>query len=126
MAAHKIWRKAFLKSLADCGIVRVACEEAGIEPKTAYNNRKSDPEFAAEWQAALDLAADSLEAEIRRRAFAGSDLLAIFLMKGLRPEKFREKVYISSAQLDQLIERELAVLKGEEPQEADTEPEAVN
>jgi hypothetical protein len=124
VAAHKIWRKAFLKSLADCGIVRAACEEAGVDPKTAYNNRNSDPEFAAQWQASLDLAADSLESEIRRRAFAGSDLLAIFLMKGLRPEKFREKVFISSAQLDKLIERELAVLKGED--EAEEPTEAVN
>ncbi len=122
MGAHRVWRKAFLKSLADCGIVRAACEEAGVDPKTAYNNRNSDPEFAAQWQASLDLAADALESEIRRRAFAGSDLLAIFLMKGLRPEKFREKVFISSAQLDKLIERELATLKGEDEQES----EAVN
>jgi hypothetical protein len=120
MAAHKIWRKAFLKALADGGIVRAACEEAGIDPKTAYNNRKSDPAFAQEWQDALDLAADSLESEIRRRAFAGSDLLAIFLMKGLRPEKFREKVYVSAAELDKMIERELAKLKEEEPQESET------
>jgi hypothetical protein len=122
MSAHKVWRKGFLKSLADGGIVRAAAEAVGISPKAAYNLRHSDPEFAAEWQASLDLAADSLESEIRRRAFAGSDLLAIFLMKGLRPEKFREKVYVSTAQLDQLIERELATLKGED----ETASEAVN
>ena len=116
MGAHKVWRKAFLKSLADCGIVRAACEEAGIDPKTAYNHRNSDPEFAAQWQAGLDFAADLLESEIRRRAFSGSDLLAIFLMKALRPERFREKVFISTAQLDKLIERELATLKGDEPE----------
>ncbi|MEP6820246.1 MAG: hypothetical protein ABJA18_11980 [bacterium] len=123
MSAHKVWRKAFLKSLADCGIVRAAAEEAGISPKAAYNLRHSDPEFAADWQASLDLAADSLEGEIRRRAFAGSDLLAIFLMKGLRPEKFREKVYVSTAQLDTMIERELSKLKDEQPEEP---TEAVN
>ncbi len=123
MAAHKIWRKAFLKALANCGVVRQACEEAGVSAVTAYENRKLDPAFAVKWQASLDLAADELESEIRRRAFAGSDLLAIFLMKGLRPEKFREKVFISSAQIDKLIERELAVLKGEEEAEPS---EAVN
>jgi len=48
----------------------------------------------------------------------GSDLLAIFLMKGLRPEKFREKVFISTAQLDKLIERELATLRGEEERQS--------
>ncbi len=123
MAAHKVWRKAFLKSLADQGVVRRGCEDAGVGPTTAHNNLRSDPKFAAQWQESLDLAADALESEIRRRAFAGSDLLAIFLMKGLRPEKFREKVFISTAELDKLIERELAVLKGEDDTQ---ESEAVN
>jgi hypothetical protein len=125
MGAHNIWKKAFIKSLSNCGIVRHACEEAGVDIKTVYNKRKKDPDFAAEWQESLDLAADELEGEIRRRAFAGSDLLAIFLMKGLRPEKFREKVYISTAQLDQLIERELATLKGEDEADPAATP-AVN
>ena len=66
-----MWRKAFLKSLSDQGVVRVACEDAGVDPTTAYNNRRSDPQFAAQWQESLDLAADALESEIRRRAFAG-------------------------------------------------------
>lgn len=111
-----------LKPFVAARLCHLPQQQIGVDPKTAYNNRNSDPEFAAQWQASLDLAADSLESEIRRRAFAGSDLLAIFLMKGLRPEKFREKVFISSAQLDKLIERELATLKGEDEQES----EAVN
>ena len=32
-----------------------------------------------------------MEAEARRRAMAGSDLLLIFLLKGLKPEKYRER-----------------------------------
>ncbi|MGI9068560.1 MAG: hypothetical protein ACR2HX_19430 [Pyrinomonadaceae bacterium] len=141
MSAHKVWRKAFLASLAECGNVRAAAQAANVDPKTCYNNRKDDPEFAAEWQAALDLAADVLEEEAWRRAHKGvgepvfykgeicgtvqkySDLLLMFLLKGLRPEKFREKVYVSTAQLDQMIEGELKVLRGEE----EAEPtEAVN
>ena len=141
MSAHKVWRKAFLVSLAECGNVRAAAKAANVDPKTCYNNRTDDKDFAAEWQAALDLAADVLEAEAWRRAHKGveepvfykgaicgtvqkySDLLLMFLLKGLRPEKFREKVYVSTAQLDQMIEGELKVLRGEE----EAEPtEAVN
>ncbi len=32
-----------------------------------------------------------MEAEARRRAFAGSDTLLIFLLKGARPDKYRER-----------------------------------
>ena len=39
-------------------------------------------------------------------------------MNGLRPEKFREKVFIPAAQLDAMIERELAKLKDEDSTEA--------
>ena len=134
MGAHKVWQKAFLTILAECGNVSEACKAAGIDTKTAYKRRKADPEFAEAWQSALDTAADVLEREAWRRAHEGvdepvlykgqvvgavrkhSDLLLMFVLKGLSPEKFREKVYISTAQLDQLIERELATLKGEEPE----------
>ena len=87
---------------------------------TFRNNRHKDAQFAADWQTALDLAADALESDIRKRALAGSDLLEVFLMKGLRPEKFTERAYIPAAELDKLIECELATLKGEEETEADS------
>lgn len=49
-------------------LIAASCEQLAkrqkVDPKTAYNNRNSDPEFAAQWQEALDLAADSLESEI--------------------------------------------------------------
>lgn len=65
------WERAFLASLSELGNVRLACEAAGINRWTAYDRRKSDPDFANAWDAALDQAADLLEAEARRRAYAG-------------------------------------------------------
>jgi hypothetical protein len=41
-------------------------------------------------------------------------------MKGVRPEKFREKVYVSTRELEKMIEKELAVLKGDERAESET------
>lgn len=140
MSAHGVWVKGFLKVLAECGNVREACKAAEIDNKTAYNKRKVDREFASDWQDALDTAADVLEKEAWRRAHDGteepvfykgdvcgtvrkySDLLLIFMLKGIRPEKYREKVYISTAQLDQLIESELKTLKGEAPEAEDRAP----
>jgi len=139
MAAHKIWRKAFLATLAQCGNVREACEAAGIQPMSAYRNRRSDSEFASEWDDALNEAADILEKEAWRRACEGveepvfykgevcgrarkySDLLLMFMLKGIRPEKYRERVYVSPAELDKLIEQQLKILKGEEEPESESE-----
>lgn len=126
------WVKAFLASLALLGNVRLACETAEIDRRTAYYLREADPTFAAEWETALEDSADLLEQEARRRAEQGvqrlkfhngsaimvqalspegiplandknepimvpyveheySDTLAIFLLKGIRPEKYRER-----------------------------------
>lgn len=103
-------RSAFLEALASFGTVRHACEAADVGRSTVYEWREEDADFAAAWDAALEEAADTLEREAMRRAAEGvdkpvfqggalvgfvreySDTLLIFLLKGLRPEKYRERV----------------------------------
>lgn len=110
-----VWAKAFLANLAESGVARTAAEAAGVDNRTPHRLRERDPEFAAAWEAALDQAADLLEREAIRRARDGwdepvfgsrggtggvgtvgvirkySDTLLIFLLKGARPEKYRER-----------------------------------
>lgn len=46
----------------------------------------------------MEEAADVLEAEARRRAtVGGSDVLLIFLLKGARPEKYRDRYEVRQA-----------------------------
>lgn len=114
-AAPHIWKPAFLTALALHGNKTLAAEHAGVNRTAIYEARASDPEFAAAWEAAMDEAADRLEAEAWRRARVGvdepvfgsggkgvgtvqvgtvrrySDTLLMFLTKGARPEKFRER-----------------------------------
>lgn len=109
------WAKAFLAELAKSGNVRGACEAVQIGRRTVYDLRESDPAFAADWERAQEEAADLLEAEARRRALEGveepvfgglgygrgsgeigrvrkySDTLLIFLLKGAKPETYRER-----------------------------------
>ena len=109
---------AFLAELSERGNVRDACTAAGIPRRTAYDWRAADPEFAGEWDSALDEAADLMEHEAHRRAVDGteepvfgslghqlgtgevgritkySDTLLIFLLKAARPEKYRERQQI--------------------------------
>jgi hypothetical protein len=42
-----------------------------------------------------------------------SDRLLEFLLRGARPEKYRARFILPVAELDKLIERELAIAKGE-------------
>jgi hypothetical protein len=88
----KAWRVVFLDALRVHGIVSRAAAEARIHRDTAYFERSQDPDFAREWQEALDRGVDMLEDVARQRAFQGSDTLLIFLLKAHRPERYRETI----------------------------------
>lgn len=105
-----VWEEAFLAVLRASGIVRHACEAAGVSRTTAYDRRERHPDFAAAWDEAMEDACDLLEAEARRRALEGvekpifwqgeqvatvreySDTLMTLVLKAHRPEKYRERV----------------------------------
>ncbi len=103
-------RERFLAALAETASVTKACQLAHLPRISAYQWRRSYPDFAAAWEAALDLGNETLEDEAVRRAVEGtekpvyqqgrlvglvqeySDTLLIFLLKGRRPEKYGEKL----------------------------------
>jgi hypothetical protein len=108
-------RETFITALRSHGNVSEACAAALIGRTAAYAWRADEPAFAAEWDEALDEAADTMEREAWRRAVEGvdepvfgsmgqglgsgevgrirkySDTLLIFMLKAARPEKFRER-----------------------------------
>jgi hypothetical protein len=65
---QRVWRRAFLAALREAGTVRAACEACDIDRSTAYDLRRADPSFAADWEDALEDFADALEMEAVRRA----------------------------------------------------------
>jgi hypothetical protein len=102
-------KEAFLAALAKTGNVTVAARMAKIDRGTHYDWLKEDPEYKAASEDAIEQAADVLEEEAVRRAVKGvkrpvyqggelvgyvqeySDTLLIFLLKGNKPAKFRER-----------------------------------
>ena len=103
-------KAAFCAALiATGGNVTRACVAVDIERTTPYSWREDDPDFAKSWDRSKQIGAEVLEDEARRRAFEGfdkpivhqgvitatmkeySDTLAIFLLKGAMPEKYRER-----------------------------------
>lgn len=122
-----------LAALAETGNISRAAEAAGIDRKTHYR-WCAEPEYAALAEDAMEQAADKLEEEARRRAHDGvdepvfyqgevcgtvrkySDTLLIFLLKGAKPDKFRER---SSVVVEDPV-KALAKLLGVQPEEIPT------
>lgn len=85
-------RADFLEALGNQGNVVQACEATGVGRTTVYRWRKEDDDFAKAWDEAFGLGIEALEAEALRRAFAGSDTLLIFLLKGNKPDRYKDRV----------------------------------
>src|SRR5688500_10125417 len=99
------WKDAFFVALETCGSVTEACKAASISRVFVYQCKREDPVFAERWEQALEAGADTLEDEARRRAMQGvskgSDVLLMFLLKGLRPQRWREtRATMSPAELN--------------------------
>jgi hypothetical protein len=84
-------RAIFLEELQKYGIAADAAKMAGISRVTAYKYRKRDPEFAEQWEQAMEIGDQGLLEAARQRATKKSDTLLIFLIKGRHPE-YRDKL----------------------------------
>lgn len=117
------WHEKFISALRDCGVVRIACRAAAVDRSTCYKHKEKYPEFSQQWDEAIADASDLLESAMYRRAIgylepvfdkAGnkigdikkySPVEAIFLMKGMKPEKYGERFpgMINNANNQQII-----------------------
>lgn len=115
--AEQLKKAAFLDSYRVLGNISRACRDAGIGRSSFYRWTEHDAAFSAAFRVAGEEAVEALEAEARRRAVEGvvresgvyhqgtliatevetkySDTLLIFLLKGLRPEKYRERTDVT-------------------------------
>lgn len=59
-------RRAFLDHLAEHCNVNAACRAVGMDPSGAYALRRRDPDFAAQWREALEIAYERLETALLR------------------------------------------------------------
>jgi hypothetical protein len=109
-------QRAFLAAFRNTGNVRLACEAAKVGRSSHYRWLNQDPAYREAFAVAKEEVADLLEAEAFRRAVDGvekpvgwhkgkpggyvreySDTLLIFLLKGLRPEKYGDRVQVRGA-----------------------------
>ena len=120
-------------------MIKRACKVAGVGRSSHYEWMEANPEYLRAFEDAQEDAADNLEAEVYRRAVKGvrkpigwykgvaggyvreySDLLLMFVLKALRPEKYRERVDVrgslATIDLNRFTDEQLArVSAGEHP-----------
>lgn len=135
-------QQIFLQSLASGDTISMAAHKAGVTRRVAYNLRQRDDAFAEAWNQAYEDGADVLEQEALRRAVHGtlkpvyqqgqqvgeireySDNLLILLLKGRKPERYRDRVDFTSAgkSVQALGDALLAAAEGLEQEVAQSEP----
>lgn len=95
-ARHKAANQAnFLEAFARLGTVKEAVEYLGLDSSTPYKWAREDPDFDAAFEATrAGPVMSMLEAEAKRRALKGSDVLLIFLMKGGNPRRYRDNAHL--------------------------------
>lgn len=102
-------KEAFLAALGLTGNITRAAILSDINKCSHYRWVKEDPGYQARFDEAMEEACDHLETEARRRAVEGvdepvyhegmcidtvkkySDTLLIFLLKGARPKKYKDR-----------------------------------
>ena len=97
-----------------------------MDRRTHYNWLKDDPWYVQGFQQAVIEVGDSLEDRLTEMAFDGNVTAAIFLLKGLKPQKFRERIEqtnlhemdftkLSSEQLEALAHQWILQATGNDP-----------
>lgn len=67
----EVWQPAFFRSLSLIPDVSAACRVARVSRDTAYRHQKTNPEFAAAWTEALELARDFIQRQAHQLATTG-------------------------------------------------------
>ncbi len=134
-----IKKRRFLNAFAEMGGIRRAEDKAGVTRQSHYHWMKVDPEYAEAFHEAELMAGDVLENEAIRRAHDGvakpvyqsrklvgyiqeySDTLLIFLLKGAKPEKYKERVQID---VNSYL-RQVAEANGLDPDEVIQEAQSI-
>lgn len=114
----KARQNAFLAVYSETGNLTAAAQAAGVTRRQHYEWAE-DPEYRKAFNDAQEQATDALEAEARRRAYQGveeptgwyqgspggyvtrySDTLLIFLLKGMRPDRYKERSQVETVDAD--------------------------
>ena len=84
------WQDKFLDAFAEEGNLQAAADIANITRQTVYNRLNDDPAFCEKHDEAYARFCASIEREIKRRGFAGSDMLLMAMANRHMPNEYRQ------------------------------------
>lgn len=85
------WQERFLADYKRNGNLSNAAQMANVARQTVYNNQRDDRAFNEKCEEAYGIFCASIEREIKRRAFAGSDMLLIAMANRHMPAEYRQR-----------------------------------
>jgi len=95
-AQTDIKKDMFIEALKRLHNVSVVCEVIKISRAMVYEWRNEDPDFKHRWEEAIQFSKEALESATYLKAIKGNTAPAItasiFLLKGMYPEKYSERV----------------------------------
>jgi hypothetical protein len=128
-------QRSFLAAFVETGGVVRASELSGVSWKAHYGWKRDDPRYLEEFERAIEVTADRAEAELYRRAVDGynkpisykgviedwyteySDTCLIFMLKGMRPAKYRDNLVGLTSNAPVAIQINYGPNKAERPQD---------
>jgi hypothetical protein len=116
-------KRKFLEGLARGWSIERSAIRANIARPTVFLWRKEDEAFARAWAEAYEAGTDALEDVVLERATAGSDTLAMFLLKARRPAKYRENQPASRVEIEFTFRRDASAFSGHTIEAAPSPPE---
>ena len=87
---NKHMQERFLRAYANCGNVTAAARQVKCD-RTSHYDWLKDPEYAKAFENCHEEAIEVLENALRKRAMKADTTAAIFLLKALKPEVYRER-----------------------------------
>lgn len=106
--ALRLKKQAFITAYQQCATITGAAAAVGVHRSQHYSWLDKDPWYVDQFEHAEQSVVDMLESEAVRRAIAGSDTLLIFLLKGLRPDRYQQRTSVEVKQhtdAGQLVEQ---------------------
>ena len=85
------WQDRFLADYERNGNLMNAAHVANVARQTVYNHQRDNPAFNEKCDEASGVFCASIEREIKRRAFAGSDMLLIAMANRHMPTEYRQR-----------------------------------
>lgn len=90
--AEQRQKARYLQAVAKVGTLTAGCRAARCSPHTVYKWREHDLEFSVSEHQTREAFADQIEEYVVKMAKANNVTAAIFLLKALRPDKYRERL----------------------------------